>query len=47
MIYEESKKRLKRDNSVANIKSDLQKVNTSIANIMSAIEKGILTETTK
>ena len=47
MIYEESKKRLKRDNSIANIKSDLQKVNTSIANIMSAIEKGILTETTK
>ena len=29
------------------IKSNLQKTNTSISNIMSAIEKGILTDTTK
>lgn len=47
MIYEESKKRLKSNNSLAIIKSDLQRVNTAISNIMSAIEKGIITETTK
>ncbi len=47
MIYEESKKRLKSNNSLSSIKSDLQRVNTAIANIMSAIEKGIITKTTK
>ena len=47
LIYEENKKRTKSNNSLCCIKSDLQRVNTSIANIMSAIEKGIYTETTK
>ena len=47
LIYEENKKRTKNNNSLISIKSDLQRVNTAISNIMSAIEKGIITETTK
>lgn len=47
LIYEENKKRTKNNNSLVSIKSDLQRVNSAIANIMSAIEKGIITETTK
>lgn len=47
LIYEENKKRTKHNNSLISIKSDLQRVNTAISNIMSAIEKGIITETTK
>ena len=35
------------NNTTNNLKNELQKVNTAISNIMSAIEKGILTETTK
>ena len=46
-IYEEYLKRTKNNNSLSNLKSDLQRVNSAIVNIMSAIEKGILTETTK
>lgn len=41
------KKRAKKNNSLNSIKSDLQKVNTTISNIMLAIENGIYTETTK
>ncbi len=46
-IYEEYQKRTKNNNSLTSINSDLQRVNNAIVNIMSAIEKGILTETTK
>ena len=41
------KKRTENKNSLNSLKSDLQRVNTSIANIMSAIEKVVLTSTTK
>jgi len=47
LIFEESKKRKKDNNSLTSIKSDLQRINISISNILSAIEKGIFTETTK
>ena len=47
LIYEENKKRTKDNHSLSNLKSDFQRVNCAITNIMSAIEKGILTETTK
>lgn len=47
LIYEENKKRTRNNNSLNSIKSDLQRVNTAISNIMTAIEKGIYTETTK
>ena len=46
-VYEVHKKRANNKNSLNAIKSDLQRVNSSIANIMSAIEKGVLTNTTK
>ena len=46
-VYEVHKKRADNKNSLNSLKSDLQRVNTSIANIMSAIEKGVLTSTTK
>ena len=46
-IFEVHKKRVNSNTSLSALKSDLQKVNTSIANIMSAIEKGIITDTTK
>lgn len=46
-IFEVHKKRVGSNTSLNSLKSDLQKVNTSIANIMSAIEKGIITDTTK
>lgn len=46
-IYELNKKRVGNNNSLNSIKNELQKTNTSISNIMIAIEKGILTETTK
>ncbi|MBR4419067.1 MAG: recombinase family protein [Clostridia bacterium] len=47
LIYEENKKRTKSNNSLCCLKLDLHRVNTAIANIMTAIEKGIYTETTK
>lgn len=47
VIYEEYLKRTKDNNSLSNLKSDLQRVNSAIVNIMPAIEIGILTETTK
>ena len=47
LILEEKEKQTKNNNSLISIKSDLQRVNTAISNIMSAIEKGIITETTK
>lgn len=46
-IFEIHKKRVGNNNSLNSLKSNLQKTNTSISNIMSAIEKGILTDTTK
>ncbi len=46
-IFEVHKKRVSSNTSLSALKTDLQKVNTAIANIMSAIEKGIFTETTK
>lgn len=46
-IFELHKKRMGSNNSLNAIKNNLQRVNTAIANIMSAIEKGIFTETTK
>lgn len=46
-IFEIHKKRVGNSNSLNSLKSNLQKTNTSISNIMSAIEKGILTDTTK
>ena len=46
-IFEIHKKRVGNNNSLNSLKNDLQKTNTSISNIMSAIEKGILTDTTK
>ena len=46
-IYEVHKKRADNKSSLNSLKSDLQRVNSSIANIMSAIEKGVLTLTTK
>lgn len=42
-----TKKRTQSNNSLTSLKNDLQKTNTSISNIMIAIEKGILTDTTK
>ncbi len=47
LIYEENKKRTKRNSSLSNMKSEMQRINTSISNILTAIEKGIITETTK
>lgn len=46
-IFGIHKKRVGNNNSLNSLKSNLQKTNTSISNIMSAIEKGILTDTTK
>lgn len=46
-IFEVHKKRVNSNTSLTALKRDLPKVNTSIANIMSAIEKGIITDTTK
>jgi len=46
-IFEVHKKRVSSNTSLSALKTDLQKVNTAIGNIMSAIEKGIFTETTK
>lgn len=46
-IFEVHKKRVNSNTSLSTLKNDLQKVNTSIANTMSAIEKGIITDTTK
>ncbi len=46
-IFEVHKKRIGSNTPLNALKTDLQRVNTSIANIMSAIEKGIFTETTK
>ena len=46
-IFEIHKKRVGTNNTLNSLKSNLQKTNTSISNIMSAIERGILTDTTK
>ena len=46
-IFEIHKKRVGTNNSLNSLKNDLQKTNTSISNIMLAIEKGILTDATK
>ena len=46
-IFEIHKKRVGTNNSLNSLKNDLQKTNTSISNIMLAIEEGILTDTTK
>ena len=46
-IYELHKKRVGNNNFLNTLKSELQRTNTAISNIMIAIEKGILTETTK
>lgn len=46
-LFELHKKRTQSNNSLTSLKNDLQKTNTSISNVMIAIEKGILTDTTK
>ena len=46
-VYTSYKKSLGNNNALAILKSDLQRVNKTIANIMSAIEKGVVTNTTK
>ena len=46
-IFELHKKRVSSINLLNNLKNELQKTNNSISNILAAIEKGILTETTK
>jgi len=46
-VYEVHKKRANNKNSLNALKNDLQRVNSSIANIMTAIEKGVITNTTK
>jgi len=46
-VYASYKKSLGNNNALATLKSDLQRVNKTIANIMSAIEKGVVTNTTK
>lgn len=46
-IFEIHKKRVGNNNSLNSLKNDLQKTNTSISNIVSAIGKGILTDITK
>ena len=46
-IYQIQKKELSSNISLNSIKRDLQKVNTSISNLLSAIEEGIFTTTTK
>lgn len=46
-IYELQKKQLCSNNLLNSLKRDLQKTNTSISNLLSAIEKGIFTTTTK
>ena len=46
-VYTSYKKSLGNNNALATLKSDLQRVNKTIDNIMSAIEKGVATNTTK
>lgn len=46
-IYEVQKQQLCSNNLLNSLKRDLQKTNTSISNLLSAIEKGIFTITTK
>ena len=46
-IYELHKKRVGNNNSLNALKNELQRTNTAISNIMIAIEKGILTDTTR
>jgi len=46
-VYEYYLKRASSKTSLNTIKTDLQRVNTSISNILLAIEKGIFTDTTK
>ncbi len=47
VIYELNKKNNKANSSLTVLKSDLKRVNNSISNIIIAIEKGIITATTK
>jgi len=46
-LYVSYKKSIGNNNTLATLKNDLQRVNKTIANIMSAIEKGVVTNTTK
>ena len=46
-LYTSYKKSIGNNNAIANLKNDLQRVNKTIANIMVAIEKGVVTNTTK
>lgn len=46
-VYELYKKKSSVNDSIITLNSDLKKVNTSISNMLSAIEKGIITNTTK
>lgn len=46
-IYEVQKQQLCSNNLLNSLKRDLQQTNTSISNLLSAIEKGIFTTTTK
>ncbi len=46
-VYTAYIKSVDNDNSLANLRKDLKRVNKSIENIMSAIEKGVVTTTTK
>lgn len=46
-VYEIHKKRTVEKNTLSNLKTDLQKVNLAITNIMSAFENGVFTYTTK
>lgn len=46
-IYEVQRQQLCSNNLLNSLKRDLQKTNTSISNLLSAIEKGIFTTTTK
>ncbi len=46
-VYTAYIKSVDNDNSLVNLRKDLQRVNKSIENIMSAIEKGVVTTTTK
>ncbi len=46
-LYEINKKRTSKNTSLVTLKADLQKTNTAISNMVIAIEKGIITETTK
>ncbi len=46
-LYEASKRKISKNISLSVLKADLQKTNTAISNMLIAIEKGIITSTTK